>query len=58
MRFSRGLQFAAPSNCNDKKWCESLDKGGGFGAWLTDLSNAFDCLPDKLLIGKLDTNNV
>ena len=36
-----------------KKWNKSVDNGGAFGALLTDLSKAFDCLPRELLISKL-----
>ena len=35
-----------------KKWRENVDKSGAFGALLTDLSKAFDCLPHELLIAK------
>ena len=28
-----------------EKWRKSFDEGGAFGALLTDLSKAFDCLP-------------
>ena len=35
-----------------KKWRNFLDTGGALGALLTDLSKAFDCLPDKLQIAK------
>ena len=36
-----------------EKWRESIDNGGCFGALLTDLSKAFDCLLHYLLIAKL-----
>ena len=36
-----------------KKCKNTLDKGKCFGALLTDLSKAFDCLSHKLLITKL-----
>ena len=36
-----------------EKWRESIDNEGCFGALLTDLSKAFDCLLHDLLIAKL-----
>ena len=36
-----------------EKWRESLDQGGAYGALLTDLAKAFDCLSHELIIAKL-----
>ena len=36
-----------------EKWIKSVDNGGTFGALMTDLSRAFDCLHHGLLIAKL-----
>ena len=41
-----------------EKWTKSLDKGGAFGALLTDLSKAMDCLPHETLITKLHAYGV
>ena len=40
------------------KWRKSLDEGDAFGALLTDLPKAYDCLPKKLLIVKLHAYEV
>ena len=37
-----------------EKWKNILDNGGVFGALLTDLSKAFDCIPHDLIIVKLE----
>ena len=36
-----------------EKWKNAVDNEKCFGALLTDLSKAFDCLSNKLLIAKL-----
>ena len=35
-----------------KKWKRALDSGEMFGALLTDLSKAFDCLDHEVVIAK------
>ena len=41
-----------------KKWKKELDAGKIFGAVLTDLSKAFDCLPPDLITAMLNAHGV
>ena len=52
MQISKSIQYV--SNLLEK-WKNSVDKGKAFGALLTDLSKAFDCLNHELLTAKLNT---
>ena len=40
-----------------EKWKKSVDNVGAFGALMTDLSEAFDCLHHGLLIAKLGVHD-
>ena len=37
-----------------EKWKSAVDNKRNFGAFLTDLPKAFDCLPHDLLLAKLN----
>ena len=55
-KFQCGFRKGYSTHCHIvliETWKSATDKGKSFGALLTDLSKAFDCLPHKLLIAKL-----
>ena len=51
--FRKGLSAQQCLLLMIEKWKKSVDKGYAFGAMLTDLSKAFDCIVHDLLIAKL-----
>ena len=53
MWFSQGVQYAALPTCHVRKILKSVDKYNEFGALLTDVSKACDCIDHKLLIATL-----
>ena len=57
-RFRKGYNVINTLLPMIEKWRKFIDAGGAFGALLTDLSNAFDCLPRELLIAKLHAYGV
>ena len=50
--FLRGLNTQQCLLVLFEKWKRSVDRGKAFGALLTDLSKAFDCLDHALLMAK------
>ena len=54
MRFSKRIQYSTLSSGNVGNMEEVVDKGKVFGALLTDLSKALDCLDHELLTAKLN----
>ena len=54
MRFPQGLQCTTCLLVMIEKWKRIADYGGVFGALLTDLSKAFDCIPHDLFTAKLE----
>ena len=40
------------------KWKKAVDNNNVFGAFLTDLSKAFDCICHDLLVAKLNANGL
>ena len=54
MWFSKGLQRTTLPFSYDREMEKVVDNGVAFGALLTDLSKAFDCIPHDLIIAKLE----
>ena len=51
--FRKGIIFITQLLSMLQKWKSGVDKEKSFGALLTDLSKAFDCLSHKLLLPNL-----
>ena len=51
--FSKGYSTQQCLTAFIEKWKSAIDQGKSFGAVLTDLSKAFDCLPHELVIARL-----
>ena len=56
--FQNGYSVINASLAITEKWKKHFDKGGAFGALLTDFSKAFDYLSYERLIAKLHTYGV
>ena len=54
MRISKRFQYSALPSGNVRKMEKVYDNSKMFGALLTDLSKAFDCIDHELLIAKLN----
>ena len=52
--FRKGFSAQHCSISLIEKWKKNIDNGGAFGALMTNLSKAFDCLSHQLLIAKLE----
>ena len=51
--FRKGYSIQQCLLASIEKWKSAVDKGKSFGTLLIDLSKAFDCLLNELLIAKL-----
>lgn len=47
-------EFMVKNSTTGMQKRKSADNGGAFGALITDLSRAFDCLHRELLLGNLE----